>query len=288
MEKSEAKQLLERAREMWEAEEWLRSAELYEQVLAHYPDEGPSAVWWYDAALAYKFLRNWAKAYELGREAAARSPRGEQDPAFWNLGVAATIQRDWATARDAWEGFGIPMPEGEGEINGAFGPACVRLDTGGEREVVWIQRLCPTRGRVMNVPATKGRRFGEIVVHDGEPTGERTYNGQSVAVFDELLLFEASSLPTLHATVNAADASDVDALVASFFAQDFGAEPASSFHMLCACCSKGRVDWDESGVRAHGGSQTVWLAAPETEARQLLDAWAAGGERSWSGLELIG
>ncbi|MFE3638452.1 tetratricopeptide repeat protein [Streptomyces sp. NPDC059168] len=288
MEKSEAKRLLERAREMWDAQEWLRSAELYEQVLAFYPDEDSSAVWWYDAALAHKFLRNWAKAYELGREAAARSPRGEQDPAFWNLGVAATIQRDWATARDAWEGFGIPMPEGEGEINGAFGPACVRLDTGGRREVVWIQRLCPTRGRVMSVPATEGRRFGEIVVHDGEPTGERAYDGRRVAVFDELLLFEASSLPTLRATVNAAQAADVDALVASFFERDFGAEPASSFHLLCACCSEGRVDWDEGGVPTHGGSQTVWLAAPETEARQLLDAWAAGGERGWNGLEHFG
>jgi hypothetical protein len=144
------KQLLKRARERWDAQEWLRAAELYEQVLAHYPDEAPSAAWWYDAALAYKFLR------------------------------------DWATARDAWEGFGITVPEGDGEINGAFGPACVRLDTGGEREVVWIQRLCPTRGRVVNVPATKGRRFGEIVVHDGEPTGRRTYDGRSVAVFDEL------------------------------------------------------------------------------------------------------
>ncbi|WP_257585596.1 MULTISPECIES: hypothetical protein [unclassified Streptomyces] len=180
------------------------------------------------------------------------------------------------------------MPEGEGEINGAFGPACVRLDTGGEREVVWIQRLCPTRGRVMNVPATKGRRFGEIVVHDGEPNGERTYNGRRVAVFDELLLFEASSLPTLHTTVHAADASDVDALVDSFFARDFGAEPASGFHMLCACCSEGRVDYDETGVRTHSGSQTVWLAAPEAEARELLDAWAAGGERGWEGLELFG
>ncbi|MFI6877531.1 tetratricopeptide repeat protein [Streptomyces sp. NPDC050400] len=287
MEKSEAKRLLGQAREAWDAEEWLRSAQLYEQVLAHYPDEKPSADWWYDAALAYKFLRDWPKAHELGREAAARAPRGEQDPAFWNLGVAATIQRDWATARDAWEGFGIPVPEGEGEINGAFGPACVRLHTDGEREVVWIQRLCPTRGRVMNVPASKGRRFGEIVVHDGEPTGERTFEGQRVAVFDELLLFEPSPLPTLHVTVNAPEASDVEALVSSFFDQDFGAEAASSFHVLCACCGEGTVDWDESSRPAHGGSQEIWLAAPQEEAGRLLDAWAAGGGRTWSDLRPV-
>ncbi|MFC0842620.1 tetratricopeptide repeat protein [Streptomyces noboritoensis] len=288
MEKSEAKRVLEQARQAWEAEEWLRSAELYEQVLAHYPDEEPSAVWWYDAALAYKFLRNWAKAYELGCQAAARAPRGAQDPAFWNLGVAATIQRDWATARDAWEGFGIPLPQGEGEIHGSFGVACVRLDTGGEREVVWIQRLCPTRGRVVSVPVTGGRRFGEIVVHDGEPTGERTFNGQQVAVFDELLLFEASELPTLRVSVNATEASDVEALVASFSARDFGAEQASSFHVLCACCSEGRVDWDEASTPTHGGSQKVWLAAPQAEARLLLDTWAMAEGRSWSGLEVMG
>ena len=81
------------------------------------------------AALAHKFLRNWVKAYELAREAAARAPRGEGDPVYWNLGIAATIQRDRTTARDAWAGFGIDLPEGEGEIVGRFGNACVRFDT---------------------------------------------------------------------------------------------------------------------------------------------------------------
>ncbi|PKT69372.1 hypothetical protein CW362_29770, partial [Streptomyces populi] len=140
MQKSEARKLIGEAVKAWEAEEWQRSADLYEQVLARFPDEEPSAVWWYDAALAHKFLRNWDKALDLGREAAARSPRGEGDPAYWNLGIAATILRDWTTARDAWDGFGIELPEGEGEIAGRFGAACVRLDTDGEREVVWIER----------------------------------------------------------------------------------------------------------------------------------------------------
>ncbi|MDQ0602248.1 hypothetical protein QF037_006593 [Streptomyces canus] len=177
MHKSQARQLIERAYQAWDAEEWLRAAELFEQVLAHFPDEKPSAEWWYDAALARKFLRNWQKAYELGREAAARAPRGEGEPAFWNLGIAATIQREWATARDAWAGFGIELPDGEGEIDARFGNACVRLDTGGLQEVVWIERLCPTRGRVVNVPVTGGRRYGEIVVHDGVPNGERIVDG---------------------------------------------------------------------------------------------------------------
>ncbi len=285
MEEAEAGRLVERAQEAWEREEWRAAAELYERVLAHYPDEEPSAAWWYDAALAHKFLRDWDKALQLGREAAARAPRGEGDPAYWNLGIAATIRRDWATARDAWQGFGVQLPEGDGQIDGDFGPACVRLDTGGEQEVVWVRRLCPTRGRVLNVPVTKGRRFGEIVVHDGVPNGERTFGGGTVPVFDELVLLETSELPTLHVTVDASSAEDVDALVEAFAAQDFGAEPASGFHNLCACCSEGTVDYDEKATPTHAGTQQIWLAAPEPAARELLDAWAGEGRRSWGGLK---
>ncbi|MEV5382547.1 tetratricopeptide repeat protein [Streptomyces sp. NPDC052721] len=287
MHKSEAKQLIDQAYEAWDAEDWLTAAGLFERVLAHYPDTSKSAVWWYDAALAHKFLRNWGKAYELGREAAARAPRGEGDPAYWNLGIAATIQRDWATARDAWEGFGIQLPPGEGEINGRFGPACVRLDTGGEREVVWIDRLCPTRGRVMNVPVTGGRRFGEIVVHDGEPKGHRIIEGREYPVFEELLLFQASDLTTLTATVNAGEVADLDALIELFDRHGYGAEPASGFEVLCACCSEGTHEQER---KDHAGAQRVSFAAPEEEARRLLDQWAAQTPigRSWSGLTLVG
>jgi len=285
--KSEAGELLKQARTAWEAEEWLRSADLYERLLAHFPDEKASEAWWYDAALAHKFLRNWAKAYELGREAAARAPRGEGDPAYWNLGIAATIQGDWAVARDAWAGFGIELPDGEGPIETRFGPACVRLDTDGQREVVWIERLCPTRGKVVNVPVTGGRRYGEIVVHDGEPKGQRIYGGVEVPVFDELLLLEASELPTLEVTVSAAEADDLEALLALFTEHGFGAEPASGVRVLCACCSEGTHEQKRTVTT---GAQQVSLAAPEEEARRLLERWA--GEtvigRSWSGLALVG
>ncbi|MEU6139027.1 tetratricopeptide repeat protein [Streptomyces sp. NPDC047081] len=290
MEKSEAKRLFQQARAAWQEKEWLRAADLYEQLLAHFPDEKASADWWYDAALAHKFLRNWAKAYALGREAAARAPRGEGDPAFWNLGIAATIQGDWPTARDAWAGFGIEIPDGEGPIEGSFGAACVRLDTGGEREVVWIERLCPTRGRVVNVPITSGRRYGEIVVHDGEPKGERVYDGRTYPVFEELLLLQESELPTLQVTVAAGDKADVRALLDLFTEHGFGAEPASSVQMLCACCSEGSVAKEGEDGTLHTGAQRVSLAAPEEDARRLLDQWATETAigRSWSGLQPVG
>jgi hypothetical protein len=48
------------------------------------------------------------------KQAAARAARGVQDPTFWNLGIAATVLRDWATARDSWSGYGIDLPAGDG------------------------------------------------------------------------------------------------------------------------------------------------------------------------------
>ncbi|PYC79578.1 hypothetical protein C7C46_14360 [Streptomyces tateyamensis] len=284
MRKDEAKALLEQAGEAWDAEQWQLSADRYEEVLRHYPDEKPSGIWWFDAALAHKFLRNWEKAFELGKEAAARAPRGEGDPAYWNLGIAATVLRDWPAARDAWSGFGIELPDGEGEIVGNFGMACVRLETAGEQEVVWVQRLCPTRARVVSVPVTPGRRFGEVVLHDGAPVGDRVVDGQRHGVFEEIMLFEPSALPTHTVTLTAPAPADLEALVELFAERGFGAEPASSVNLLCKCCSEGSHEQQRS-VRA--GTQQVSLAAPAAEVGTLLDAWAAGGPgRAWQDLDL--
>ena len=38
---------------------------------------------------------------------------------------------------------------------------------------MWVRRLCPTRARVVSVPFDPIRGYGEIVVHDGEPKGDR-------------------------------------------------------------------------------------------------------------------
>ncbi|MFC8296263.1 tol-pal system YbgF family protein [Micromonospora orduensis] len=285
MTREEDRELLTAAYEAWESEDWPQAGELLERLARRHPDHPRAGVWWYDAALAYKFLRNWAKAYELGREAAARADRDAQDPAFWNLGIAATIMEDWATARDAWRGFGVGLPDGEGEIVEDLGPGLVRLNPTGNGEVVWARRLCPTRARVLNVPTPEsGRRFGEIVVHDGAPNGRREVDGRSYPVFDELLLWRESPLPTSVVHVVAADADDVRALVALFEERDYGAEPWSSIEMICTCCSEDSLSHD--GDHTVAGDQRVSLAAPVDEIPGLLARWraAAPQRRSWTDL----
>ncbi|MEU7097198.1 hypothetical protein AB0A66_02430 [Streptomyces longwoodensis] len=104
---------------------------------------------------------------------------------------------------------------------------------------------------------------------------------------DELLLFEPSDLPTLEVTVAAGEPDDLGALLTLFAGHGYGAEHASSVRMLCACCSEGT---HEQRRTEPAGVQRVSLAAPEDEARRLLEQWA--GEmaigRSWSGLAAVG
>ena len=283
MTRADDRELLKTAYAAWEAKNWVVAGESLERLVRRRPDHRRSGVWWYDAALAYKFLRNWAKAYELGREAAGRAKRGKQDPAFWNLGIAATIVEDWATARDAWRGYGLTVPDGDGEIMADFGVTPVRLSPDGGGEVVWARRLCPARARVLNVPTPEsGRRFGEIVVHDGAPNGERTVDDRTYSVFDELLLFRASELPTTTVEVTAGTSEDVRALAALFDEHGYAAEPASGVRMICSCCSEGSVAQD-----AHHqvpGGQRVHLAAPVDEIPGLMGRWHADapGRRSWT------
>ncbi|MFF9025855.1 hypothetical protein [Streptomyces eurythermus] len=75
-----------------------------------------------------------------------------------------------------------------------------------------------------------------------------------------------------------------------FSGHGYGAEPAGGFQLLCACCSEGTVERERA---VHAGTQRVFLAAPEEEARRLPARWAGeaagpvGGGRRREGLEAV-
>ncbi len=279
---------LAEARRAWDAGDYPAAAACYEQLARAYPDHRRVPAWWFNAALAHKFLRDWPKAYELGREAAARVRRGKEEPAYWNLGIAATALGEWATARDAWRGYGLSIPDGDGEIEADFGMTPIRLDPQGAAEVVWVRRICPARGKVLSVPTPEsGRHFGDILLHDGAPSGERRVEGRSFPVFDELMVWRASAVPTATVRVTVAEEADLDALVDAFTERDLGAEPSSNLRHLCARCSEGSVVQHAHQLT---GSQTVLLGARLDQAREVLTAWRAGDpdKRAWADLALSG
>ncbi|RZQ65036.1 tetratricopeptide repeat protein [Amycolatopsis suaedae] len=279
---TEAKALYRRAREAWEREDWPASVAAYEELLARFPDHRFSPAWWFDAALAAKFLHDWPRALRLGVEAAARTERGTEDPAFWNLGIAATALRDWPVARDAWAGYGIDLPPGDGEIQADFGVTCVRVSTAGGQEVVWAQRLCPARARVLSIPFSPDRRFGEVVLHDGAPNGERVVGEDRFLVFDELMPFTPSAIPTLSCVIRGEEA-DFVALSDVFDEFGLAVEPADSGRTLCRCCSEGSVATARD-LSPKDGERQMLLAASEEQARTLLELWVTGNPsaRSWS------
>lgn len=257
-----------------DAKDWPTAARIFEDLATRNPDDPETPALWYDAALAHKFLRDWPRAFELGRNAARLAKPGVNNPAFWNLGIAATVLSAWSVAREAWIGYGITLIEpGADEIAMDLGPVCIRLKgEDGPSEVVWGRRICPTRARITSIPmAVAGRRFGDIVLHDGEPVGRRKAGERTVAVFDELLVWRASEMPTWRVEISAPHEHDYEALADLFGLEGLGAEPAASMHVMCKCCSEGTIDYSDPDPTV--GAQPVWLAAPRDDAERLLSAW---------------
>lgn len=160
---------------------------------------------WFNLALLHKFRHDWEQARAAGLRAVALLDKESGAPDWWNVGIAATALQDWPLARRAWQAYGLKVP-GSGQHTAAansepagmeLGSAAVRLSPEGEAEVVWGRRLDPARMEVLSIPLpSSGRRWGEVVLHDGVPHGERvTAAGPSYPVFDEIELWAPSPYP---------------------------------------------------------------------------------------------
>ena len=260
--------------------------------------EFPEVSWaWFDLGLRHKWLRNW----ELSRDCNARAleliEEKTESAEAWNLGIAATALGDWATARRAWRAFGIDIDgEEQAPIRMNFGTAPIRLNpdprfwegellVDGVRhatEVVWARRLCPTRAEIESVPFPEsGHRFGDVVLHDGDPVGERRHGDQVRGVFNEIALLERSPWTTLRTEVPAVDDEALGELSDLFSERGYAAECwTRNTQILCKACSEGAVgaqhdhEVGEEPARRET-SLVIGLGAPTEEAERLLDAWAA-------------
>jgi hypothetical protein len=272
---------------------------------------------WYNLALLHKFRRDWEQARAAGLRAVALLDRDQGAPDWWNLGIAATALQDWPLARRAWQAYGLRVPAGEGPVRLDFGTTPVRLSPEGESEVVWGRRLDPARVEVLSIPLpSSGRRWGEVVLHDGAPHGERVADGAAYPVFDEIELWAPSPVPTHVVLLQAATEPDRDALERLVADAGYAAEDwTSSVRLLCRACSESRMDADDGSSEhhdphddgdashpghlshlSHRGDGLSWIAerecgiaAPADLVRPLLDRWAAAspGTRAYRDLEEV-
>lgn len=277
---ADAADLNERGNVLRESGNWPAAVELYERAARLAPAWGSPH---YNLGLVYKYQGRWKESLRHNRKATALDPADEA--AWWNLGIAATALGDWKTARAAWAGFGIELPPGRGPLDFPCGIAPVRLNPDGPHaEVVWTERLCPARARVLSIPLPEsGHRWKDVVLNDGAPAGYRQYQGREVSVFNELQRLEESPYGTAVAEVELpADVPTVERLMQLGAARDVGAEDwTTSVYSLCKACSEGRphADHDEQAAPPDGVRRVALAARGVREARDLLAAWRAEDDR---------
>jgi len=142
----------------------------------------------YNIGLILKYRGQWQDAHVHFQRAVALEP---DEPTLWNLGIAATALHEWTTARSVWQRLGLPVQAGDTPIDGDYGRAAVQLHPDDAEELVWGQRIDPVRLRVDSHPAAGSRvQHGDVLLHDGAPLGRSTLEGQVLAVFKVLALFE--------------------------------------------------------------------------------------------------
>ena len=259
------------------------------------PTDGSMA---FDRGLFAKWRRDWDDAARHAARALDLVPEADREgePAAWNLGIAATARRDWATARRAWTTFGVPIAGSDAEpIAEDLGVTPVRLNPPprfiGQRElavdgeirdaeVVWGRRLDPARVQLLNVPLPgSGHRCGDVVLHDGDPNGSRWVGEDEYLVFDELELWERSPRPTLAVVLSGASDDDVAELVDDLDAAGLtGEDWTTSVRDLCRACSEGSPGAHDHPFGGGGVTdRTVGISGLPAEAAEVVEAWRRRG-----------
>jgi hypothetical protein len=231
---------------------------------------------WFNLGLIYKINRQWPEAAICNRRSIEHGT-SDQDPAFWNLGIAATATRDWETARAAWIGYGIDLEAGEGPIEIDFGSVAIRINPESTGEVVWAQRLDPARARIENIPMPgSGHSWHDIVLHDGEQRGERALGESMVPVFDELEPWESSGVTTWECNL-VGDEEAIRNLGDQFHESGWAMEDwTASVRWLCRECSYGSLAAHKHGSLLFDPTgRHVGIASPSDVAARLLEEWVA-------------
>jgi len=269
---ADAESLNERGRELQAAGDIAGAERAYRAASAAAPEWSIPA---YNLGLIFKYEGRWQESLDWNQRAAALGP--DDEAAWWNLGIAATALGRWGDARVAWQQCGMADPGGDDPPDYRFGRVPVRLDPGGDGEVVWASRLDPARARLISIPLpTSPFRWGDVVLNDGAAEGHRTVNGRDVPVFNVLQRLVSSTIRTFVVELATSDRSAVEML--DEIAHDMGGAAEHwglTTRIMCRECSYGRphehVDSGDRPAHDHCG-----LVAPSREvAQQVLDRWMA-------------
>jgi len=257
-----------------------RATQHFDLLLQHHPD---NPFYHYMRGLVLKYQMEWAGSLRDNLQAIALAEEFSQAQ-HWNAAIAATGLGQWSRARELWAACDITLPEGDGPIDGNFGVAVVRLNPWSAGETVFMRRIDPVRARILNVPLPEsGHRFGDIVLHDGAPTGSRFDGEREVHVFNELERLQPSEFQTFVVFVRADSVEDIDALLhASAPGIGYAEDWTRSIRHYCLRCSYGAPHSHAQEAKEEGEAQwqperNLGIAAQSRlSVEKLLKDWAAG------------
>lgn len=233
----------------------------------------------YMQGLVHKYLLDWPASLRHNLQAIALSEEFSQAQ-HWNAGIAASALGEWKTARELWSACGIALPAGDGPIEGDFGVAAVRLNPWQGGETVFVRRIDPVRARLLNVPLPEsGHRFGDIVLHDGAPTGSRFDGEHEVHVFNQLGRLVPSEFQTFVVFVRADSKAELDALLqASAPGIGYAEDWTRSIRHYCMRCSYGAPhQHDHCDEGDWQIERNLGIAAQSRKSvEKLLRDWASG------------
>lgn len=232
----------------------------------------------YNIGLIHKYRGEWAESLDFNRRAVTLDPSDEA--ANWNLAIAATALGDWRTARSVWHRLGYGIDEGDTVIDDDFGLTPVRLNPQGEAEVVWAQRICPVRARIVSIPLPgSGFRRDDVVLHDGAGTGSRLHDGREKPVFNVFMTVVPSRHATYELRVDAASPADIEALETLLEAQGCAGEDwTANLQILCKACSEGVPHEHDESPEGRGHEwqreRLIGVSAPsEAMLKSVLADW---------------
>lgn len=234
-----------------------------------------------DRAVAAKHAAEFSECLDASLRAIELAAEHVGSGLHWNLGIAATAVGDWPRARAAWKACGIDVPGTEGPIYWKLGLVPIRIALRECPEVVWCDRVCPARAIIRSVPLPEtGRRFGDVLLHDGEPRGKRFLHGRECSVFDELAVLERSPDRTRVIRVTAPGQADVDALGELLAGIVVGFEDwTASLEILCKSCSEGvpHERHDAMPDSPWQPSRRIAIASRDCPGDAVLARWERGG-----------
>lgn len=268
----EVQQLFERAMEYDRTGDVYNAVKLYKRVMKLAPEWDKP---YYHLSIIYKYRNEWKPSLHYSQKAIEINPTEED--AWWNLAIAATALKKWQAASDAWNQLGYDVHDQKIRAETELQMIALRINRQ-QPEIVWARSLDPARARIESIPhPSSGRRYAEVVLHDGKQQGWYVADGKQFPVFDELQQVESSKYHTYAVLLDTPQRDAAETLGQLCYNEDLGFENWSNLTRLHIPENTNRLpEYYSTSFSTKEASevQLVAIAALNVRAvRRILQTW---------------